>query len=98
MESNIFFLKKKQYLKLIDKINYMIETYKTLRELDINEDYSMYINFYDRQKIDIYNKINECNKNLHKLCNHQFVEDVIDYGLDSSQYIKYCILCECQEN
>ena len=40
----------------------MIETYKTLRELDINEDYSMYINFYNRQKIDIYNKINECNK------------------------------------
>ena len=38
------------------------------------------------------------NENLEQLCCHNYVDDVIDSGLDQSQSITYCIICEIVKN
>jgi len=36
----------------------------------------------------------ECNENIQKMCNHEFINDVIDITPEFSKNICYCILCE----
>lgn len=31
---------------------------------------------------------------INKQCNHKFENDVIDYGLDGTKIITYCVYCE----
>jgi hypothetical protein len=102
-EKIYFFLhKKRNLIKLIDKFNYIIEIYKSLLDKDVFSSESLHyidkVNFYESEKKDIQQKINNCNENMHKFCNHQYIEDVIDLSPETSKYIKYCIICECTED
>ncbi len=97
-----FFLhKKRNLIKLIDKFNYIIEIYTSLLDKDDYSSESVYyidkVNFYENEKKELQKKIDDCNKNLHKFCNHQYIEDVIDLAPETSRYIKYCIICECTD-
>jgi len=98
-----FFLhKKRNLIKLIDKFNYIIEIYESLLDKDTFSNESSYyiykVNFYKNEKKETQTKIDDCNENMHKFCNHQYIEDVIDLAPETSRYIKYCIICECTEN
>jgi hypothetical protein len=99
---NFFLHKKRNLIKLLDKFNYIIEIYTSLLDKDCCSSESHYyinkVNFYEIEKKEIQNKIDDCNKNLHNCCCHQYIEDVIDIGIDNSRYIKYCIICEYNEN
>ena len=37
---------------------------------------------------------NICDKKIRKLCNHKFINDVIDINPEKSQNITYCEICE----
>ena len=99
---NFFLHKKRNLIKLIDKFNYIIEIYTSLLDKDNCSGESLYyidkVNFYENEKKETQIKIDDCNKNLCKFCNHQYIEDVIDLSPETSRYIKYCIICECTEN
>jgi hypothetical protein len=42
----------------------------------------------------INNLRNICEKKIIKLCNHEFINDVIDINPEKSQNITYCKICE----
>jgi hypothetical protein len=98
-----FFLhKKRNLIKLIDKFNYIIEIFTSLLDKECCSSESLYyidkVNFYESEKKQIQQKINNCDENMHKFCSHQYIEDVIDLSPETSRYIKYCIICECTES
>ena len=92
---NFFLHKKKCYVKILDKLTYIIEIYESLLKNDCYcfED-EIQRNCYRVKIQDIQQKINECNNNLNICCCHQFVEDVVDLAPETSRHIKYCIICE----
>ncbi len=92
---NFFLHKKKCYVKILDKLTYIIEIYESLLENDCYcfED-EIQSNCYKYKIQDIQQKIDYCNENLNKYCCHQFVEDVVDLAPETSRHIKYCIICE----
>ncbi len=92
---NFFLHKKKCYVKILDKLTYIIEMYESLiiNDCFCFEEKSK-MDFYKKEIINVQNKINECNDNLNKCCSHQFVEDVVDLAPETSRHIKYCIICE----
>ena len=101
-ELDFFIYKKKCLINLINKCIYIIETYETLLDTDIYTDesqlYTCNINFYIREKECLQEKISVCDENINKLCNHKFIDDLVDFGLDSSAYIKRCTVCEYIEH
>ena len=92
---NFFLHKKKCYVKILDKLTYIIEMYESLLENDYYcfED-EIQRNCYKVKIQDIQQKIDYCNDNLNKCCSHQFVEDVVDLAPETSRHIKYCVVCE----
>jgi len=97
-----FLFKNRNLIKLIDKFNCIIEIYESLLYKDYSsiesQNYIDNINFYTREKLLTQEKIDNYSEILNECCCHQFIEDIIDSGLDNSTYIKYCIICECYEN
>jgi len=96
-----FILQKKYFIKLIEKLNYIIDIYDSLLEIDRFTDQSQYymihIDSHIKEKNDILNRVHICNLNIHKYCKHQFVEDMVDIDTNTSRYIKYCTICEYTE-
>jgi len=100
-----FLLLKKKYSNMLIYLREIHDTYQTI--LDIHE----INNNIDENNI-IYNKMeNTCSeiceieyflhnleKDIYKICIHDFVEDVIDIHPEKSINIKYCSICEftCQ--
>ena len=107
MSLNYFLSCKKNYIKIIQKLEYIIEIlddikYNSLCEFPDNCDEILNqtedkVIFND--KIKHFNDlIKICNENLEQLCCHNYVDDVIDSGLDQSQSITYCTICEIIKN
>ena len=92
---NFFLHKKKCYVKILDKLTYIIEMYESLLEKNyVSFEDEQQHNFYKKEIQDIQQKIDYCDENLNKYCCHQFVEDVVDLAPETSRHIKYCIICE----
>ena len=99
MSLHYFLSCKKNYIKIIQKLEYIIETlddinYATISEFsDIcypknNKDF-----FTDKIK-HFQDLIDNCNNELDQLCCHNYVDDVIDIAPERSQSITYCTICE----
>lgn len=50
-------------------------------------------NLEDKLKY-VKNLKNICEVKIHELCNHEFVNDLIDISPDKSQTITYCKICD----
>jgi|LakMenE18May11ns_1017448.scaffolds.fasta_scaffold9781312_2 hypothetical protein len=99
MSLHYFLSCKRNYIKIIQKLEYIIETlddinYATICEFsDIcypknNKD------FFTEKIKHFQDLIDNCNNELDHLCCHNFIDDVIDITPDRSQSITYCDICE----
>lgn len=66
--------------KLIEQKQFFIESYNKTE------------NIYVRKHIN--SKINNINKKINELCEHMWVDDMVDITPDKSIYITYCSKCE----
>lgn len=87
-KSNITYVKRA--INVLDN-NYFIE--------DKDDVYSQLVNIFDSVAVSDLTRIMTDYKNIveHKLnniCNHEWVDDNIDIGPESSQAITYCKLCQ----
>jgi hypothetical protein len=99
MSLHYFLSCKRNYIKIIQKLEYIIETlddinYATICEFsDIcypknNKD------FFTEKIKHFQDLIDNCNNELDHLCCHNFIDDVIDITPERSQSITYCAICE----
>ena len=51
-------------------------------------------NFFTSRETHIKLLLDMCNAKIKEICNHEFVEDMIDVSLDKTIYINYCSICE----
>jgi hypothetical protein len=49
---------------------------------------------YNIKKTEIEQEIINCDNQIYKCCEHDFIEDYIDLTPDTSQKIVYCSICE----
>lgn len=49
---------------------------------------------YEIKKTEIEQEIINCDNQIYKCCDHDFIEDYIDLTPDTSQKIVYCSICE----
>ena len=49
---------------------------------------------YEIKKTEIEQEIINCDNQIYKCCEHEFVEDYIDVTPDISKKINYCTICE----
>ena len=87
-KSNITYVKRA--INVLDN-NYFIE--------DKDDVYSQLVNIFDSIAVSDLTRVMTDYKNIveHKLnniCQHEWIDDNIDIGLDTSQTITYCRLCE----
>jgi hypothetical protein len=99
MSLNYFLSCRKKYEKIIQHLEYIIETlddidYMTISEFsDICYPKNNKIFFTDKIKHFQIN-IDICNNELLHLCCHNYVNDTIDVTHERSQNITYCTICE----
>jgi len=101
---------RKSYNNMITELNHIIETYTgvcdyTLDEMCVIEKSHLDVfvpeynkNMFIEKKQHIQRLKNLCDEKILKICKHNFVEDLIDIGLEDSKYIKYCTVCEYTDN
>jgi hypothetical protein len=88
-----FLFLKKKYLNIS---NYLTEIINSYEELSTYNDYFLLqYKKYKNELSEIKYLIDRVNISICKLCEHQFVEDIIDLTPDSSRNIEYCKICEC---
>ena len=104
MDINYFLLLRDKYNNILSYIDSIIDEFdgtieftedylkdtdnNTFLDIKMNKDF-----FLERKKHILYLK-NLCNEYIEKICNHVFIEDVIDISPDESKAISYCKLCE----
>ena len=107
MSLNYFLSCKRNYVKIIQKLEYIIETlddlrYNSLCEFPENcDDILVQPNdkIFFNDKIKHFNDlIKICNEHLDQLCCHNYVYHTVDTDLERSQTITYCTICETIQN
>ena len=110
MSLEYFLFCRKSFDNIISELNYIIETYEGIRNYSIDEmcetdqnqldmfspDYNR--NFFIEKKNYTEQLKKKCDKQILKLCKHNFVEDLIDISPDNSKHIRYCTICEHTDN
>jgi len=105
MSLEYFLLSKKIYQKILNEINNIISVYDNLLELTdehrfgiedemyntIDPDNNRDIFIKNKQHILLLRDI--CDKNIERLCDHDFEKDSIDISPDISKTIEYCTIC-----
>jgi len=103
MSLHYFLSCKRNYINIIQKLEYIIETlddvnYMTICEFQDNYDKIMNSknnkSFFTEKIKHFQDLINNCNNELDQLCCHNFIDDVIDLTPERSQSITYCTICE----
>jgi len=108
MSLDYYLLCKSKYDAIILNLNEVIEKYDDLYfftstlymnpevyAVDNNEiNWNKFKDQIRSELIHVNNCRNVCQQNIHELCNHEFVNDMIDITPERSQYITYCIKCE----
>ena len=103
MSLHYFLSCKRNYIKIIQKLEYIIETLDDINYMSISEcpnNYNQGKNkeFFTEKIKYFQDLINNCNNELDHLCCHNYVDDVIDITPDRSQSITYCTICETVKN
>ena len=103
MSLNYFLSCKRNYIKIIQKLEYIIETLDDIDYMTISEFsdicYPKNNNAFFTEKIKHFQDlIDNCNNELDHLCCHNYVDDVIDITPERSQSITYCAICETVKN
>ena len=104
MSLDYYLFCKDKYELIRINLDEIIEQYElilditTAEELEY-EDYEIFKPkynkiFFIREREKINKLINECNKKIQELCQHNFIDDLIDITPDKSKYIRYCSFCE----
>ena len=99
MSLNYFLSCKRNYVKIIQKLEYIIETLDDINYISICElqddclEKDNKVFFTDKIKY-FQDLVNDCNNYLDQLCCHNYVDDVIDIAPERSQSITYCTICE----
>ena len=99
MSLHYFLSCKRNYIKIIQKLEYIIETLDDIDYLTISEFsdicYPKNNKAFFTEKIKHFQDlINNCNNELDHLCCHNFIDDVIDITPERSQSITYCTICD----
>lgn len=101
MTLEYYLLCKREYENIINCLVEIINSYNKINQIidkniymepDVNlgTDVSFFINKLNETKI----LKKECEKHIGELCDHKFVEDLIEIGPETSKYITYCEICE----
>jgi hypothetical protein len=77
-----------EYDDLINLLNYKNLDTEYLRE---------FLEDYNNKKNEVLLLKKQINDQLLSCCDHEFVKDTVDCGLDSSYNIEYCLKCECNK-
>lgn len=99
MSLHYFLSCKRNYIKIIQKLEYIIETLDDIDYMTISEFSDI---CYPKNNKDFFTEkikyfedlINNCNNELDHICCHNYVEDTIDITPERSQNITYCTICE----
>ena len=107
MSLNYFLSCRKNYITIIQKMEYIIEmfddnNYLSLIELEEFPDtYNEIMNQNNVNKYFFIDKLEHlknlravCNNKIEQLCCHNYIHDTIDITLERSQNIIYCTICE----
>ena len=100
MSLDYFLSCKKEYIKIVQHLEYIIQTLDTIHYISLNEipnncnQENNNKSFFTYKIKHFQDLINNCNNNLDKLCCHNYVDDTIDNDEDRSQNITYCTICE----
>jgi hypothetical protein len=100
MSLDYFLSCKKEYIKIVQHLEYIIQTLDTIHYISLNEipnncnQENNNKSFFTYKIKHFQDLINNCNNNLDKLCCHNYVDDTIDIDEDRSQNITYCTICE----
>jgi hypothetical protein len=99
MSLDYFLLSKREYIKIVQHLEYIIETLDTINYISLN-DFPNNCNQENNKSFFTYkikhfqDLINNCNNQLDHICCHNYVDDTIDISPEMSQNITYCTICE----
>jgi len=89
MEKNFFFIDVKKSAQQNLQFNLNLDLFKL--NLDWEEEKIILLEYENKN----FSKVIElCNNYLEENCEHCWIEDLIDIGLDNYKYITYCQYCE----
>jgi len=102
MNFEYFLYCKKKYYEIKANLDNIIETYDVINYCIAEQggliselcEKTKEKSFFVEKRGYIIEKINNCNSNLYNLCDHEFVEDMIDITPERSENITYCKICE----
>jgi|688.fasta_scaffold1836586_1 hypothetical protein len=99
MSLNYFLSCKKEYIKVVQHLECIVQTLDTIHYISLNEIPNSYNqennkSFFTYKIKHFKDLIDNCNNNLHNLCCHNYVDDTIDVDEDRCQNITYCTICE----
>ena len=104
MSLDYYLFCKNNYRLIKIKLDEIIEAYELINDCTMAEDDLAYEHyeifkpeynktFFIKGREKINRLINECDKKIQEICNHNFINDMIDLTPDRSEYIKYCEFC-----
>jgi len=110
MDINYFLFCRDKYDKIIGSLDNILENLDDIHFLtdryvpeEIINTHVMFTkpinnNMFLQQKLYVQYLKSECLKHIYSLCEHEFIDDTIDIDPDTSNTIRYCKYCECNEN
>ena len=101
MDINYFLFCRNNYDKIIDYLNNIIDTMEDISEYtrEINNSEILFdievnmLSLIEKRK-NIISLKESCVEHIYSLCNHEFINDLIDINPDESQTICYCQICD----
>ena len=109
MSVEYYLLCSKNYLEIIQQIEYTIDNFNNIYNLtneNLNELNLAFIetisptnniNFFIEKLSHIKSLKQLCDDQAQCLCSHEFINDTIDSGLDTCINIRYCVICNLTE-
>ena len=95
---------RKEYDDIIEYLHEIISKYELISDIstvEVQLEYDYEIFNPEKNKNFFIEKINHlkelkklCDKRIIQLCDHDFVDDLIDISPDKSKCISYCRICE----
>ena len=99
---NFYLQMKKKYASIERYLTNIISEYDDLinllndKKLD-TEYLRIFLEDYNNKKNEVLLFKKQINNQLLSCCDHEFIKDTVDCGLDGSYNIEYCLKCECNK-
>jgi hypothetical protein len=99
MSLDYFLSCKREYIKIVQHLEYIIQTLDTIHYISLTESPNNcnQVNnksFFTYKIKHFRDLINNCNNKLDQLCCHNYVDDTIDIDTEMCLNITYCTICE----